>query len=193
MTCNNAQTLMMKYFDKNINDIEEAQLKQHIKTCNNCTQEFTSLKDIFDLVEADNCEKILPPADFEVQVMSRIKKEVPLYSKYNGDNSYVYNILAIALSFVFFILLGGLLLEVTKSPLNFIVMIQDFFSTAIQYISLIFNAFKGIVIATVAVAVSAYQNYYYVYIVLAILLFVIQRIYVYIISDNNGGTDEKYV
>ena len=193
MTCNNAQTLMMKYFDKNINDIEEAQLKQHIKTCNNCTQEFTSLKDIFDLVEADTCEKILPPADFEVQVMSRIKKEVPLYSKYNGDNSYVYNILAIALSFVFFILLGGLLLEVTKSPLNFIVMIQDFFSTAIQYISLIFNAFKGIVIATVAVAVSAYQNYYYVYIVLAILLFVIQRIYVYIISDNNGGTDEKYV
>ena len=193
MTCNNAQTLMMKYFDKNINDIEEAQLKQHIKTCNNCTQEFTSLKDIFDLVEADTCEKILPPADFEVQVMSRIKKELPLYSKYNGDNSYVYNILAIALSFVFFILLGGLLLEVTKSPLNFIVMIQDFFSTAIQYISLIFNAFKGIVIATVAVAVSAYQNYYYVYIVLAILLFVIQRIYVYIISDNNGGTDEKYV
>ncbi len=193
MTCNNAQTLMMKYFDKNINDIEEAQLKQHIKTCNNCTQEFTSLKDIFDLVEADTCEKILPPADFEVQVMSRLKKEVPLYSKYNGDNSYVYNILAIALSFVFVILLGGLLLEVIKSPLNFIVMIEDFFSTAILYISLIFDAFKGIIIATLAVAVSAYQNYYYVYIVLAILLFVIQRIYVYIISDNNGGTDEKYV
>ena len=193
MTCNNAQTLMMKYFDKNINDIEEAQLKQHIKTCNNCTQEFTSLKDIFDLVEADTCEKILPPADFEVQVMSRLKKEVPLYSKYNGDNSYVYNILAIALSFVFVILLGGLLLEVIKSPLNFIVMIEDFFSTAILYISLIFDAFKGIIIATLAVAVSAYQNYYYVYIVLALLLFVIQRIYVYIISDNNGGTDEKYV
>ncbi len=193
MTCNNAQTIMMKYFDRNINDIEEAQLKQHMKTCNNCTQEFTSLKDIFDLVEADTCETIVPPADFEVQVMSRLKKEVPLYSKYNGDNSYVYNILAIALSFVFVILLGGLLLEVTKSPLNFIVMIQDFFSAAIQYVSLIFDAFKGIIIATVGVAVSAYQNYYYVYIVLAILLFVIQRIYVYIISDNNGGTDEKYV
>ena len=193
MTCNNAQTLMMKYFDKNINDIEEAQLKQHIKTCNNCTQEFTSLKDIFDLVEADTCEQIAPPADFEVRVMDRLKKEVPLYSKQCGDNSYVYNILAIALSFVFLIMVGGLLLEVIKSPLSFIAMVQDFFSTAGQYISVMFDTVRGILIATMGVAVSAYQNYYYVYIVLAILLFVIHRIYVYIISDNNGGADEKYV
>ena len=193
MTCNNAQTLMMKYFDKNINDIEEAQLKQHIKTCNNCTQEFTSLKDIFDLVEADTCEQIVPPVDFEVRVMDRLKKEVPLYSKRCGDNSYVYNILAIALSFVFLIMVGGLLLEVIKSPLSFIATVQDFFSTAGQYISVIFDTVRGILTATMGVAVSAYQNYYYVYIVLAILLFVIHRIYVYIISDNNGGTDEKYV
>jgi predicted anti-sigma-YlaC factor YlaD len=62
--------LIMKYYDGNANDLEKAQLRQHLKTCSKCNEEFESLKEIFNCLQEDN--QIEPPKDFEEQVMKKV-------------------------------------------------------------------------------------------------------------------------
>jgi hypothetical protein len=70
MNCNESNEYMMRYFDGNQNDIENAQLKQHVKSCSTCNRDFESLKEIFCAIETKN--SIEPPQDFEVNVMEKI-------------------------------------------------------------------------------------------------------------------------
>lgn len=185
MKCNDAQNYIMKYFDKEINDIEEAQLKQHIKTCTKCSGEFLSLKGIFADIEQD--PQIEPPEDFELQVMSRIEKEVKMYTKANEESAFVYNILLVTISFVFVILFGGILWEAFKAPIDLlqtakslIEFLKDLFSAAV-------SMGRGIMIAIISVTASIYKTYYYAYIALGILLLVIQRIFIRMVREGNGG------
>ncbi|MDP4092480.1 MAG: zf-HC2 domain-containing protein [Bacillota bacterium] len=71
MNCIMSEEYIMKYFDGNINDIEQAQLKQHIKTCKSCHESFNSMSEIFGLIreEAD----IEPPVNFEASVMQKLR------------------------------------------------------------------------------------------------------------------------
>lgn len=186
MKCNDSQNFMMKFFDREINDIEEAQLKQHLKTCTNCTKEFSGLKEIFADVEL--VSDIEPPKDFEFQVMSRIENEIEMYKKPSEESTFVYNILLVAVSLIFVILFGGILWEAFRTPVQSIQAVQaiielskDFFSTAI-------SMGKGMVIVVVGVTASIYKTYYYAYIVLGILLLVIQRIFIRVVREGNGGT-----
>jgi hypothetical protein len=57
---------------------------------------------------------------------------------------------------------------------------KDFFSAAI-------SMGRGIIIAIVGVTASIYKTYYYAYIVLGILLLVIQRIFIRMVREGNGG------
>lgn len=70
MTCRDSGDFMMRYFDGETNDIETAQLKQHLKTCKKCSEEYENLKEVFSFLETDI--EIEPPQDFEASVMSRI-------------------------------------------------------------------------------------------------------------------------
>lgn len=185
MNCSQSQAYMMKYFDKEINDIEEAQLKQHLKTCSNCSEEFTGLKDIFTQVE--QLPGIDPPEDFELQVMNRIQNETKMFKKPTTETAYVYNILLIVLSLSFVTLLGSIVWDTLIHPLDMFKeawlitdLLKQFYSAAI-------STFKGIAITVVGVATSLYKTYYYAYILLGILLLVIQKIFITMLKDNRGG------
>jgi len=185
MKCYDSQNYMMKFFDRNLNDIEEAQLKQHLKICKNCSNEFVSLKEIFAVVEQDS--EIEPPEDFERQVMCRIKNETDMYKKTSEGSAFVYNILLVAVSFVFVIFFGGMLWDCLRTPINLVQFLElianyskDFFSAAI-------SMGRGMIIAIVGVTASIYKTYYYAYIVLGILLFMSQRIFFRMVRESNGG------
>jgi len=186
MKCNDSQNFIMKYFDRELNDIEEAQMKQHLKVCKNCSDEFESLKEIFNVIEQG--PEIEPPEDFERQVMYRIEHETEMYRKSTANNNFVYGILLIALSFIFVISLGGTLCESLRTPVN----IMQLFDTASIYLKDFFSAAvsmgRGIVIAVVGVAASIYKTYYYAYIVMGVILFMILRVFFRILKASNWGT-----
>lgn len=71
MKCAEANEHIMKYFDKELNDIEIGRLKQHCKTCKTCADEFEELEAVLDMVEAEGA--VNPPEGFEAGVMTRIK------------------------------------------------------------------------------------------------------------------------
>ena len=186
MKCEESQNFIMKYFDRELNDIEEAQLKQHLKVCKNCSDEFESLKEIFNVIEQGL--EIEPPEDFERQVMYRIENETVMYRKPEANNSFAYGILLIAVSFSFVILFGGLLYDSLRTPVNLVWLldmasrhINDFFSAAV-------SMGKGMTIAIVGVAASIYKTYYYAYIVMGVILFTILKVFFKILKASNWGT-----
>jgi predicted anti-sigma-YlaC factor YlaD len=187
MRCNAVQDYMMKYFDKSINDIEEGQLRQHIKMCKKCADEFYSMQDILTEVEADT-QEIEPPENFELQVMNRIKNETEMYGKSDTEVSFIYNTVAIAFSLVLLVFLGGGLFEAIRSPLSLIVFFQHAFSLSQDFMTALVTVGKGIGISIIGITKAMYQTYYYIYIVLALLLLVIQRIFVYVMSYDKGGS-----
>ncbi len=185
MKCNEAQAYMMKFFDKNLNDIEEAQFKQHLKNCKECSEEFLSLKEIFSEIEQDSV--IEPPEDFELQVMSRLEKEVVMYSKPAGENTFVYNILLAAVTFIFVILFGGIIYEAIKQPLELFQKVQFATDLSKEFLSAAVSMVKGIGIAIMGVAASIYKTYYYLYILLGILLLVVQGVFFRMVREGNGA------
>lgn len=184
MNCSQAQDRMMKFFDRDINDIEEAQLKNHLKTCKACSQEFKSLKEIF--ADIEQLPEIEPPEHFEQQVMNRIEKEVPIYRKPHADNEYVLNILLTAVSFTFVIIFGGLLWDAFKQPIDLVQQVHIISQMAQQFLSAALSTAKGMAIAIVGVTLSLYKTYYYAYIVLGILLLMLQKAFITVLRGNNG-------
>ncbi|MCX7748679.1 MAG: zf-HC2 domain-containing protein [Clostridia bacterium] len=70
MNCEQANEMMMKHFDGVMNDIENAQFKQHLKICNTCSLGFASLSEVFSTLEEDG--NVEPPEEFEEKVMERV-------------------------------------------------------------------------------------------------------------------------
>jgi len=185
MKCNDSENYMMKFFDKEMNDIEEAKLKQHLKSCTNCSEQFVSLKDIFSDIEQSS--EIEPPEDFELQVMNRIENEVTMYKSTFEESSFVYNILLVAVSFIFVILFGGILWDALRTPLDLIQSVQSAIEISKGLFSAAMSMGRGIIIAIMGVTASLYKTYYYAYIILGILLLVIQRIFFGMVREGNGG------
>jgi Fe2+ transport system protein B len=191
MNCNDYSSSIMGYFDGNLNDIESAQLKQHLKACKNCSCEFEDMKLILNTLENDN--KIEPPEDFEVKVMDRIKtiqhewKKVP-------DNTikFIYGFttfLLVLLLFMFTmnIFMGeGVLEAITtrfsslKSFISIIFSMYDFAQTIISVIG-------DLAYAIVRMVVIIVKAYYYILILVAVMLFAIQWMYVSLIRQFQGG------
>ncbi|QNU67653.1 zf-HC2 domain-containing protein [Ruminiclostridium herbifermentans] len=186
MKCVDSQNFIMKFFDKELNDIEEAQLKQHLKNCKNCSEEFNSLKEIFDIVEQDS--GIEPPEDFEFQVMSRITKEEKIYKKTMDNNLFVYNILLVTVSLIFVIFFAGALWEVLKTPINLIQIMNRFVDSSKDLILSAISMFRGIVIAILSVAASIYKTYFFEYIALGFLLLITQGLFFKMVRRSNGGS-----
>lgn len=174
MKCNNSQNYMMKFFDRDLDDIEEAQLKQHLKICSNCSEEFVTLKEIFADIEQSS--EIEPPEDFECQVMSRIEKETTMYKNTSEESISVYDILLIAVTFIFVIILGSIPWESLREPINLLHFSELIRGSLTEFFSAAISMGRGIIIAIVGVTASIYRTYYYAYIVLGILLFVTLKI-----------------
>jgi len=70
MKCREAIEAMMKYFDGEINDIDSYRLKQHIKNCSVCSEQYSLLSDAIDYIES---QPLLDPEEgFEECVMEEI-------------------------------------------------------------------------------------------------------------------------
>lgn len=185
MKCVDSKNYIMKFFDRELNDIEEAHLKQHLKTCKDCSEEFNSLKEIFDIVEQES--EIEPPEDFEIQVMSRIAKETKMYKNNNENTSSVYSILLVSVSLIFVIIFSGVLWDTFKSPINLIQISQMIIDNLKDFITLAICMFRGIAIALFSVAASTYRTYYLEYIILGILLLLTQGVFFKMVRQSNGG------
>lgn len=185
MKCVDSKNYIMKFFDRELNDIEEIQLKQHLKTCNCCSEEFNTLKEIFDIVEQDS--GIEPPEDFELQVMSRIAKETKMYKNRNENNAFVYNILLISASLIFAIIFGGVLWDNLRAPLNLMQMAQMIIGNLQDFALLAISVCKGIIIALFSVSASIFKTYYFEYILLAILFIITQGVFFKMVRHSNGG------
>lgn len=79
MSCDKYQEYIMRYFDQDLNDIEDLQCKHHLKSCMDCSKLFRTLKETIQLV----CEegKINPPDDFTINVMGKIEEFEAIRSK----------------------------------------------------------------------------------------------------------------
>jgi uncharacterized membrane protein YiaA len=87
----------MKYFDGSVNDLEKQELKQHLKTCKKCCDEFESLKDIFNCLEEED-NHIEPPVDFEERVMEKVNEyETSRRKKVDGFLMLIYGITVLIL------------------------------------------------------------------------------------------------
>lgn len=187
MKCVDSQNLIMKFFDRELNDIEEAQLKQHLKTCKKCSENFNSLKEIFNIVEQD--PGIEPPEDFEAQVMYRITNEEKVYTKHSDINQFVYNILLTSISLILVTFFAGTLLDFFRTPFNVMELFNSLIDGSRDFIISSISMLKGILIAIVSVATSIYKTYYFEYIILAILFAVTQGVFIKMVrQSSNGGT-----
>ncbi len=187
MNCNESQNYIMRYFDKDLNDIEQAKLKQHLKNCEKCSEEFTNMQQIFTEIEQDT-EFLEPPEDFELQVLSRIEKEAYMYQKQKNDNAFVYNILVMAVSLIFVIVFGSIMWEVLNKPIGLIQQTHLTIEMVKAFLSAALSMVKGLTIAVVGITASIYQTYYYAYLVLGALLLVTQGLFIRMIKSGNGGT-----
>lgn len=185
MKCVDSKNYIMKFFDRELNDIEEAQLKQHLKTCKDCSEEFNSLKEIFDIVELE--PEIEPPEDFEIQVMSRIAKETKMYKNNNENTSFIYNILLVSVSLIFVTIFSGVQWDSFKTPIDLIQISQMIIGNLKDFITVAISMCKGIAIALFTVAASTYKTYYFEYIILGILLLLTQRVFFKMVRQSNGG------
>jgi Fe2+ transport system protein B len=191
MNCNDYSSSIMRYYDGSLNDIESAQLKQHLKVCKNCSCEFEDMKLILNTLENDN--KIEPPEDFEINVMDRIKtiqhewKKVP-------DNTikFIYGFttfLLVLLLFMFTmnIFMGEGVLEAITTRFSLFKFFISIISSMYDFAQTIISVIGDLVNAIVKMVVNIVKAYYYILILAAVMLFAIQWMYVSLIRQFQGG------
>ena len=70
MDCKRASDLMMKYFDDDINDFEEKELRLHEKECSSCRLDFQWMKQGLEGIEA--LEDFEAPENFEMEILEQL-------------------------------------------------------------------------------------------------------------------------
>ncbi|MEN6313524.1 MAG: zf-HC2 domain-containing protein [Clostridiaceae bacterium] len=189
MNCNLSKDHMMKYFDGELNDMEEVQFRQHLKTCKSCSVEFSCMENIFASLEEQ--PDIEPPSNFEAMVMEKV---AIIEEKRSEKNTrwlvLIYNA-ATLLSIVLLLIFVADLKQV--SVLSAFKQIGEYFrsfssatSAVLGVVHDIFRVIGGALWVVVDVAVSIFKTYYYVFLALVVLLFAIQRLLNYIGTQSGG-------
>lgn len=80
MKCSEANELMMKYFDGELNDLDFYHLKQHTRSCVTCSNEFETMSEMIDFMEEQPL--LDPPQGFEAKVMKAINAETAKKQNY---------------------------------------------------------------------------------------------------------------
>jgi len=73
MQCNEINSLVMKYFDGNISELEREMIIKHNDKCDRCAEEFSLLREAIDTLE--EFPEIEVPVGFESRVMEGIKAQ----------------------------------------------------------------------------------------------------------------------
>lgn len=184
MNCKLSDEYMMKYFDRQLNDIELAQMKQHLKTCKRCGEGFGELDGIVSLLETESM--VEPPEDFEIQVMNKINS----YENSRRRSTskllvFLYNFttaVAVALLLIFVVQLKEVDIRIGQYFTSFSGFTEGLYSFATEA----FGIVSGVVRAFVQVAVILIRNYYYILITLAALLLAVQKTFFILVKQDGG-------
>ncbi|MCX8131344.1 MAG: zf-HC2 domain-containing protein [Clostridia bacterium] len=187
MSCGLYDDSMMKYFDKELNDIETAQFKQHLKGCVSCSEEFEQLSGILGSIEKDIF--IEPPLEFEAQVMGKIadlelaerKKPSVIKILILGMGTILTFLMASALIYS---ILGISIFKLMSYALSDSPTFANIFESAN-------TAFEGGITSIVEYAKTVLEvgivlakAHYYIVILVAVLLFALQWMIVSLIKQN---------
>lgn len=183
MNCEMSKNYIMKYFDGELNDIEEVQFRQHLKSCSSCSDEFNCMETIFTTLEEQT--GIEPPDNFEAMVMEQVGAfEKKRKERNSRQLVLIYNattLLSIVLLLVFvadlkqvsvfsaFEKIGEYFNSFTSVTAAIIGVVQD-----------IFVLIGGAIMVVLDVAFSIFRSYYYVFLALIAMLFAIQRLLNYV-------------
>jgi hypothetical protein len=114
MNCQISEEYMMRYFDKDINDIEQAQLKQHLKSCKTCNESFENLSKVLKIVEEEG--SVEPPENFEACIMEKISAAGSLHKRRVERILFaIYWLATVALGILMFVVLLNAREELLKS------------------------------------------------------------------------------
>lgn len=191
MNCQTSNDYIMKHFDGEINDIEEAQFRQHLKTCTKCSEEFNCMSEIFGSLEASST--VEPPEGFEASVMEKVGK-VELARKEKNTRMLVllYNG-ATVVSIILLMIFVADLKQV--SVFNAFEKIGQYFGSftsaaaaVFGVVGDIFRLLAGVVGVIIDVAVSIVKSYYYIFMTLIGLLLAIQKLYAYVAAQDGRET-----
>jgi len=187
MNCKVSEDCMMRYFDGALNDIEAAQFKQHLKSCEKCNEGFESMNSILGSLIDDIIE---PPEDFEEQVMKKVNLlEVERKKKSAKFIAFLYSIGALILITLTAFLISDLRGSISSvgdvgGSIN---SVSDLLTSIFGAAETIFNVIINIISDFLQVVFVVIKAYYYVFIMLAAVLFAIEWMFVSLVRRNNGG------
>jgi predicted anti-sigma-YlaC factor YlaD len=186
MNCEVSNEYLMKYFDGDINDIEEAQFKQHLKTCRSCSEQFNSMGEILGTLESAGT--VEPPEDFEARVMEKVDAiENVRREKSSRMLIWLYNAATI-ISIVLLMVFVADLKQV--SLLNAFEKIGQYFGSfssasaaVLGVVADIFGLIAGVFAVIFEVAFSIVKSYYYIFLTLIGLFIAVQKLFVMAIAQ----------
>lgn len=187
MNCEAAKNYMMKYFDQDRNEMEDARLAQHLKSCADCSEEFNAMSEIFGALESEGT--IEPPEGFEAMVMEKVNAvEATRRERSSRMLVLLYNaatVLSIILLMVFVAdVRQGSVFSAFESIREYFGSFSSIISAVFGVVSDIFGLLAGVVKVIVEVFVSIVKTYYYIFAALAVLLLAIQRLYAYVAASD---------
>lgn len=191
MSCEMSKNYMMKYFDGELSETEEAQLKQHLENCRGCREEFNSMRDILAAVEGQPNPE--PPSDFEARVMVGVNE---IEKKRREKNSkllvFLYNG-AILLSIVMLLIFVADMKQISlfaafEKISGYFDSFSSVTSAVLGVIRDIFGLIGSALYVVIEVAFSVVKSYYYVFMALAVLLIAIQELLNYVGTQAGGNS-----
>lgn len=189
MNCDLSKERMMKYFDGELDGLEEVRLRQHLKNCKSCSDEFGCMESIF--ASLGKQPDIEPPSNFEAMVMEKV---AIVEEKRNEKNSrrlvLIYNgatLLSIVLLLIFVADLKQVsVFSAFKQVGEYFRSFSSATSAVLGVVHDIFRVIGGALWVVADVAVSIFKTYYYIFLAMVVLLFAIQRLLNYIGARSGG-------
>jgi hypothetical protein len=186
MNCKAAGEAMMKHFDRECNDIESAQLKQHFKSCEKCSLEFNGLSEIFGTLAVDGM--VEPPQNFELQVMEKVNvSEVERKKATDNFHTLLYSTASLIFAAItIFIALGVRQLALQGDG----VFNHLFSSTWPVFYNIVNEVFDVVVVIAkvlVNISITLIKTYYYIFIILFAMLMIIQGMFFSLLKQDRGG------
>lgn len=108
MKCETIRNMISSYIDKDLNDIEKAELEKHLTECEQCREEYESMLDI--IAVCGNLEEVELPQNFRTELHQKLeeeKKKKNLFGNFLGKTGTKMATGLVAAALVIAIGIGG--------------------------------------------------------------------------------------
>jgi len=189
MNCEQSQELMMKYFDGNLNDIENQKFKQHLMMCEKCREDFEQLDGILNSI--GDAIAVEPPQDFEENVMEKVHAfELERRKKTGKILMLLYNMTAVASVALLIVFFAGTREITMPEILKIIKLCAGFLagtgSAMLSVLTAFFSLVTGVVRTLFHVFFSILTDYYYIVLTLMAILVAIQKMFFVLVEQDRG-------